>query len=145
MTDTMDSRESFFLENFNIDHIFDAMERTDYLFLHYINYCARQDGPRGRAYLSELARIMKMDIPEVSKTVETLQNKGYVIWQTDLEAGKTYVQLSSKAVELMHEEFERMKAGYERIQQEIAPEDLEVTKRTMKKMSDILTAQAADG
>ncbi|MFR2124644.1 MAG: hypothetical protein ACLS34_06965 [Faecalibacterium sp.] len=52
---------------------------------------------------------MGLKITELSKAVEKLQDKGLVAWKTDREAGRTYVELSSKAVELMAEERDFMK------------------------------------
>lgn len=135
MNEIMHNPEAFFLENFNTDKIFTVVERADYPFLYYIKTCADENG---RTYLSALSEAMKMEIPALSRQIERLQGKGYVIWQTDHTAGRTYVQLSSKAVELMYEERRRMSEGYEKILEEIGPEELERTVRTMRKISRIL-------
>lgn len=130
--------ESFFLNNFNIDKVFNTIERADYLFLYYIKYCGDQTQNKGRVYLSALSETMNIGIPELSKAMESLQNKGYILWQTDDEAGRTYVELTSKAVELMNDERKRMENCYRRIQDEIGMEELERTLQTMKKITSIL-------
>lgn len=130
--------ETFFLNNFNIDRIFNTIEKTDYVFLYYIKCCQDQNGQGKKVYLSALAEVMNIEIPEISKAVENLQNKGYVSWKTDIEAGKTYVELTSKAVELMHDEKKRMENSYRQIQEEIGAEELERTVQTMKKITGIL-------
>ena len=137
MAENFNREEAFFLENINLDRVFNTIEKTDYLFLYYIRSCAGRD-ERGRAYLSELSDVMKIEIPELSRTMENLQSKGYVLWQTDHEEGRTYVELTSKAVELMREEKKRMTGCYEQILDEIGPEEMERTVQTMRKITSIL-------
>ena len=84
---------------------------------------------------------MRLQIPELSKAVEKLQDKGYVLWMTDNEAGKTYVQLTSKAIELMADEKRRMRESYRRIREEISEEELSQMVRTMKKVTAILKGE----
>lgn len=128
--------ERFFLDNFNIDRVFSTIEKTDYLFLYYIKCCAAQDN---RVYLSALAEAMNMKIPELSKAMENLQRKGYVLWKTDNEAGKTYVELTSKAVELMRDARNRIDSCYQKIQEEIGSEKLAETIHTLKRINEILS------
>ncbi|MCM1412049.1 MAG: MarR family transcriptional regulator [Lachnospiraceae bacterium] len=130
--------EIFFLDNFNIDRVFGTIGRADYLFLYYIKKCADESGQQERAYLSELAEAMHLAIPEISKAMENLQEKGYISWKTDNSAGKTYVKLTSKAVELMSDERLRMKECYEKIREEIGEEELSRMVQTMKKITGIL-------
>ncbi len=137
--------EAFFLNNFNTDRIFNVIERTDYLFLHYIKRCEVQSGQEKRVYLSTLAATMSLGIPEISKAVEKLPLKGYVSWKTDSDAGKTYVELTSKAVELMVDEKRRMEQSYQKIREEIGAEELERTIQTMKKITDILKQVNSSG
>ena len=92
--------EWFFLHNFDIDKVFSTIQRADYLILYYIKMQAEQH-PDSKVYLADLAAVMGLKVTELSKAVEKLQDKGFVAWKTDREAGRTYVELSSKAVDLM--------------------------------------------
>jgi len=130
--------EMFFLNNFDIDRVFGTIERADYLFLYYIKNCADESVQEGKVYLSGLAEAMHLSLPEISKAMENLQDKGYVSWKTDYSAGKTYVELTSKAVELMSDERLRMKKCYEQIREEIGEEELSGMIQTMKKITGIL-------
>ena len=100
--------EWFFLHNFDADRVFNTIQRADYLILYYIKMEAEQH-PEQPIYLADLAAVMGLKITELSKAVEKLQDKGLVAWKTDREAGRTYVELSSKAVELMAEDRDFMK------------------------------------
>ena len=129
--------EWFFLHNFDIDKVFSTIQRADYLVLYYIRQQAAQH-PGSKVYLADLAAAMGLKVTELSKAVEKLQDKGFVAWKTDKEAGRTYVELSSKAVELMAEEHDFMKRCYERLRSELSDDELRRTVDTMQKVTAIL-------
>ena len=129
--------EWFFLHNFDVDKVFSTIQRADYLVLYYIRMQAEQN-PGGKVYLADLAAVMGLKVTELSKAVEKLQDKGLVAWKTDREAGRTYVELSSKAVELMAEEHDFMKRCYDRLRAELGDDELRRTVDTMQKVTGIL-------
>ena len=129
--------EWFFLHNFDVDKVFSTIQRADYLVLYYIRQQAAQH-PGSKVYLADLAAAMGLKVTELSKAVEKLQDKGFVAWKTDKEAGRTYVELSSKAVELMAEEHDFMKRCYERLRMELGVDELRRTVDTMQKVTAIL-------
>ncbi len=130
--------ESFFMNSFTTENIFRGVKRRDYIFLYHIRKCAEEDADDGRVYLSRLSESMGLQMHDISKGVKRLQERGYVEWATDTERGRTYVVLTSQAVEMMAMEYERMKKGYEKILSEVGEEDLEQATRTMIKVKDII-------
>ena len=129
--------EWFFLYNFDIDKVFSTIQRADYLILYYIKMQAEQH-PDSKVYLADLAAVMGLKVTELSKAVEKLQDKGFVAWKTDREAGRTYVELSSKAVELMAEERAFMQRCYARLRAELGDEELHRAVSTMQSVTAIL-------
>ena len=129
--------EWFFLHNFDVDRVFSTIQRADYLVLYYIKM-QQEDRPDEKLYLSDLAKAMGIKVTELSKGIEKLQDNGYVRWLTDREAGRTYVELTSKAVELMAEERDFMKRCYARLQAEVGDEELHRTVSTLQKLTGIL-------
>ena len=127
----------FFLHNFDIDKVFSTIQRADYLILYYIKMQAEQH-PDSKVYLADLAAVMGLKVTELSKAVEKLQDKGFVAWKTDREAGRTYVELSSKAVELMAEERAFMQRCYARLRAELGDEELHRAVSTMQSVTAIL-------
>ena len=119
--------EWFFLHNFDVDKVFSTIQRADYLVLYYIRQQAAQH-PGSKVYLADLAAAMGLKVTELSKAVEKLQDKGFVAWKTDKEAGRTNVELSSKAV----------KRCYERLRTELGVDELRRTVDTMQKVTAIL-------
>ena len=129
--------EWFFLHNFDVDRVFSTIRRADYLVLFYIKM-RQESHPDEKLYLADLAAEMGVKVTELSKGIEKLQDQGYVRWLTDREAGRTYVELTSKAVELMAEERDLMKRCYARLRTELGDEELRRTVDTLQHMRDIL-------
>lgn len=136
--------ELFFLDNFDLDRVFNTINRADYLVLYSIKVQQEAD-PVCRVYLADLAATLHLRIPQMSRTIEKLQDKGFVAWKTDNEAGRTYVELTSKAVELMAEERAWMQSCYARIREEIGEEELMRTARTMHRITEILRGARENG
>ena len=129
--------EWFFLHELNVDKVFSTIQRADYLVLYYIRQQAAQH-PGSKVYLADLAAAMGLKVTELSKAVEKLQDKGFVAWKTDKEAGRTYVELSSKAVELMAEEQALLQRCYRRMRAELGDEELRRAAATMQRATAIL-------
>lgn len=129
--------EWFFLHNFDLDKVFSTIQRADYLVLYCIKV-QQAEHPGEKVYLADLAAAMGLKVTELSKTMENLQDKGFVVWQTDREAGRTYVELSSKAVELMAEERGFMKRCYARLRTELGNEEMGRAVELLQHVSAIL-------
>lgn len=136
--------ELFFLDNFDLDRVFNTINRADYLVLYSIKV-QQEAEPGSRVYLADLATTLHLRIPQMSRTIEKLQDKGFVAWKTDDEAGRTYVELTSKAVELMAEERAWMQSCYARIRAEIGEEELMRTAQTMHRITEILRGARENG
>ena len=129
--------EWFFLHNFDLDKVFSTIQRADYLVLYCIKM-QQAEHPGEKVYLADLAAAMGLKVTELSKAMEKLQDKGYVVWQTDREAGRTYVELSRKAVELMAEERGFMKRCYNRLRTELSDEEMGRAVELLQHVSAIL-------
>ena len=124
--------EWFFLHELNVDKVFSTIQRADYLILYYIKV-AQEEHPGEKLYLADLAAAMGLRVTELSK-----QDSGFVTWKTDREAGRTYVELSSKAVELMAEEQALLQRCYRRMRAELGDEELRRAAATMQRATAIL-------
>ena len=129
--------EWFFLHELNVDKVFSTIQRADYLILYYIKV-EQETRPGEKLYLADLAAAMGVRVTELSKGIEKLQDSGFVAWKTDREAGRTYVELSSKAVELMAEERDFMKRSYARLRTELGDDELRRAVDIMQKVTAVL-------
>ena len=127
--------EWFFLHELNVDKVFSTIQRADYLILYYIKV------EQEKLYLADLAAAMGLRVTELSKGIEKLQDSGFVTWKTDREAGRTYVELSSKAVELMAEEQALLQRCYRRMRAELGDEELRRAAATMQRATAILNEE----
>lgn len=132
------SAEEFFLKSINVESIFEFVERTDYLFLYNIKECVEKSDCHEGVYLSEVAEYMKLSIPETSKMVKSLENKGYIIWKLDEKKERTYLVLTNKAIELSNCQKEKMIEAYEKIISNIQEDDLAVTRCTLRKIRQLM-------
>lgn len=132
------SAEEFFLKSINVESIFEFVERTDYLFLYGIKECVEKSDCHEGVYLSEVAEYMKLSIPETSKMVKSLENKGYIIWKLDEKKERTYLVLTNKAIELSNCQKEKMIEAYEKIISNIQEDDLAVTRCTLRKIRQLM-------
>lgn len=132
------SAEEFFLKSINVESIFEFVERTDYLFLYSIKECVEKSDWHEGVYLSEVAEYMKLSIPETSKMVKSLENKGYIIWKLDEKKERTYLVLTNKAIELSNCQKEKMIEAYEKIISNIQEDDLAVTQCTLRKIRQLM-------
>ncbi|MCC8065199.1 MAG: MarR family transcriptional regulator [Clostridiales bacterium] len=135
--------EDFFLKRLNTDGVFKTVDRADYALLYAVAQCQSASQTTDRAYLYQLSEQMNQPIPRISRAIRHLQEKGYVTWKTDDELGRTYVKLTSIAVELMQDMKNSLRDYYVEIVNTVDSTDLETTLRTMKQISDIISARQA--
>ena len=132
------SAEEFFLKSINVESIFEFVERTDYLFLYSKKECVEKSDCHEGVDLSEVEKNIKLSIPETSKMVKSLENKGYIIWKLDEKKERTYLVLTNKAIELSNCQKEKMIEAYEKIISNIQEDDLAVTRCTLRKIRQLM-------
>ena len=81
---------------------------------------------------------MGLEITGVPKAVEKLKEKGLGEWKTEREAGSTYGERSSKAVELRAEEGDGMKRSDARLRTELGDDELRRAVDIMQKVTAVL-------
>jgi len=136
--------EEYFLKNFDIDRLFSSIEKSEFLFLHHIYLGVKDSECAEGMFLSEIADQMKMPVPEASKAIRRLQDKGYVRWDMTQDRKRTYINLTENALNLMQEERQKMKMIYDIIKNDINKEDLEITIATVKKINEIASRMRKD-
>ena len=129
--------EDFFLNRIDIGKIFDFMERSEYLVLYNIKKCMENSGDE-RVYMSDLAAQMNLSVIETSRAVKTLEEKGYVRWQTDENKERTFVSLTGKAKEAMQRQNEKMEKAYRKISSELSEDEMAQAVTTLGKIRDII-------
>ena len=134
---TYETVEDFFLNRIDIGRLFEFMERSEYLILYNIQFCAQQAG-EDKVYMAELAEQMKLSITETSRAVKALEDRGYVTWKTDENKAHTFVRLTGKAKDAMAHQNEKMGKAYQRILSEIPDDEMAQTVATLGKIREII-------
>lgn len=125
--------ERFFIENFDTANIFAAIDRIDFVYLFTIKKMQKEN----KVYLSDLAQAMNQPMAMISRSMERIQDKGYIIWKVDDEVGKTYVKLTVKAIEMLEDQRKTLDTIYARIKEKFSEEELEKVSAIMKEIRDI--------
>ncbi len=129
--------EDFFLNRLSTEQVFAFIDQTDSFWLYHIERCGAEDG---RVYLSDLAAEMDVTVSVASKSIRTLAEKGYVLWETDEKRERTYVSLTSRAKGLMDSQRQWLSDAYRKVVRTIPREDLNTTMSTMAKIRAIVGA-----
>ena len=131
------SVEQLFLDNVNVEQVFQLMDRIDYLFLRYIReQSARSD--HGGVYLAELAERLQMPMPQVSKEISKLQERGYIKWLMGEERNRTYVQLTQKAADKLEQQRQYLRKVYEKITEKLGEEETAVFVKSLHRVAEIV-------
>lgn len=140
-TDSPEQEELFLLDSLSMDRVFHTLERSDYLFLHYIRRVSDERAARGGepcAYLYELCERMELGVSRVSHAMEHLQTKNYIRWKTDAAQGRSFVELTPRAERLLEQEKRRLTACYAQLTEELGQERLNAVLATMKRAAELL-------
>ena len=77
-------------------------------------------------------------MPELSRMINSIQDKGYVLWKTSEDKTRTYVQLTSRANRKIEKEQEDMREVFNKIKRVIPHDELEITLATVRKISEVI-------
>lgn len=131
--------DRFFLEYFDANRVLASAQRLDYVYLRFIETGERHSESERGVYISELAESTGFPISRISSMMTRLQDKGYIIWRTNTEKDRTYVELTGKAKEALASDMDRNWKLYKAIREHISMQDLAVTARTMHSISELLS------
>ncbi len=129
--------EEFFVDELDGERVFRSLERADFVILHCIKKLS-EESEDGRVYLKELGTAMGVTMPELSRMINSIQDKGYVLWKTSEDKTRTYVQLTSRANRKIEKEQEDMREVFNKIKRVIPHDELEITLATVRKISEVI-------
>ena len=133
----------YLMNNGQFRQHFKALNVSEYLTLRIVaEAVSEEEGVPGRTYLEELARRMQLSIPQGSRIVRALRDKGLVRWAHDGN-GKdgTYVELTGSGLRLLHEQEERLKDYYSRVIAAYGREDMIRLLDMMERLESVMTSE----
>lgn len=140
--ETKDRIEEFFVDAVNADVVFDLIERTDYYFLYKLIHSKALLEDGRSVYLADLAAELEMPVTVLSKVMQAMDDKGYVTWHTDQKKERSYVTLTGRAADLMARQKSFMTQCYEKIVEQVSPEELKISLTTLGAIRKIIKETA---
>lgn len=125
--------------------IFGKMSLPDFMMLQSIFVLAEEsDFEDKRIYMKKLAESMRLTIPEMSKVVTLLQDKGYILWKHDADGHEgTYIVVSESGIRLFREQKQILKQYLESVVKEYGKENTEEFMIMFHKFEEIAVGKAA--
>ena len=131
---------------FNREHIKDIfmkMSMPEYIALHHIAMEEENaDIYSGRTYLKDLSDKLQMTMRQISKMIERLRDKGYVLWSHDGNGSEgTYVTITESGRTLLREQEEAMKRYYGKVFDKFGKENLIQLLQLMKQLETVMSSE----
>lgn len=95
-----------------------------YIALQYVSRAA-QGGDDGRVYLRHVARELRLSIPQASRMVGGLRDKGLVTWSHDGDGSEgTYLSVTPAGLALLERQDARLREFYGRVADRFGRENM---------------------
>ena len=112
-----------------------------YIALQYVSR-AVQGGDAGRVYLRDVARELRLSIPQASRMVGSLRDKGLVSWSHDGDGSEgTYLSVTPTGLALMERQDASLKEFYGRVVEKFGRENMAQLLRLMVQLEQVMDGE----
>ena len=112
-----------------------------YIALQYVSR-AVQGGDAGRVYLRDVARELRLSIPQASRMVGSLRDKGLVTWSHDGDGSEgTYLSVTPTGLALMERQDASLKEFYGRVVEKFGRENMAQLLRLMVQLEQVMDGE----
>ena len=112
-----------------------------YIALQYVSR-AVQGGDAGRVYLRHVARELRLSIPQASRMVGSLRDKGLVTWSHDGDGSEgTYLSVTPTGLALMERQDASLKEFYGRVVEKFGRENMAQLLRLMVQLEQVMDGE----
>lgn len=112
-----------------------------YIALQYVSR-AVQGGDAGRVYLRDVARELRLSIPQASRMVGSLRDKGLVTWSHDGDGSEgTYLSVTPMGLALMERQDASLKEFYGRVVEKFGRENMAQLLRLMVQLEQVMDGE----
>lgn len=129
-----------------IRELFQKVSVAEYIALYKIAFQGENSSLySGKTYLKELAEKMELTIPQTSKMVEGLQDRGLVLWSHDGDGSEgTYVMITENGQKLFKEQEDVLKSFYEKVVAKFGKEKLIQLLQLMQELDKVMGFELKD-
>ena len=112
-----------------------------YIALQYVSR-AVQGGDAGRVYLRDVARELRLSIPQASRMVGSLRDKGLVTWSHDGDGSEgTYLSVTPTGLALMERQDASLKEFYGRVVEKFGRENMAQLLQLMMQLEQVMDGE----
>ncbi len=133
-------RLRFAMDTSHLAAVFREISISDYLILSNLARRMRIHEPEIKVYLSEISKELELQMNQVSRIVQNLQNKGYVYWQHDSRG--TYIYLSETGRAVMRRQQDTLRTFFQNIIARMGREEFTKCVEQMSLLEDMVEAEA---
>ncbi len=138
-------RRYFFNKN-QIIRFLNKLSNSEYIALHIIRKTEEEESDdiySGRTYLKDLADRMQLPIRHISKMVDNLKDRGFLVWSHDGDGSEgTYVTLTDSGRNQLANEEKNLKTYYGKVIEKFGKENLIKMLQLMKQFDTVMSAES---
>ena len=136
----------YVLNQGQVRSLFHDMSIPEYIALHSISKSITENGDSDRAYLRDLAQELRLTIPQTSKMIGNLRDKGLVLWGHDGNGNAgTYITITESGLRLMRQQETLLRDYYSRVVEKFGRENMMTLLQLVEQLEQIMDAERNDG
>ncbi|MGN1249316.1 MAG: MarR family winged helix-turn-helix transcriptional regulator [Candidatus Spyradocola sp.] len=118
----------------------------EYIALQFVSHAARERGETdGRVYLRDVARELRLSIPQTSRMVGSLRDKGLVSWSHDGDGSEgTYLAVTPTGLALMERQDARLKEYYARVVDKFGRDNMAQLLQLMVRLEQVMDEERTE-
>lgn len=127
----------------NLTKLFPDISTMDYLALWVISRLSEKEGNGDKVYLQDIAADLKLPMSRVSEMMQTLKDKGVLIWTHDGDGSDgTYVKLTENGKNIMMKEQGVLGSYYKNVIGKFGREDFVQMLQMLARLEKIMDEEA---
>lgn len=135
----------YILNQGQADTLFQAISIPEYIALHHVIHSINEKGDGDKTYLRDIADELKLSIPQASKMVGNLRDKGLVSWSHDGNGSEgTYITITDSGLRLMDRQEAILQDYYGRVTEKFGRENMAELLRLMIRLEQVMDAELAE-
>lgn len=135
--------QRYLLNQGQANTLFQELSIPEYIALHYLSRAAAEkDNETGKTYLRDIAAELKLSIPQTSRMVGQLRDKGLVSWSHDGDGSEgTYIIITDSGLRQMETQETLLKDYYSRVTEKFGRENLTTLLELMIELEKVMDSE----
>lgn len=136
--------QRYLLNQGQANTLFQELSIPEYIALHYVSRAAGEKNEE-KTYLRDVAAELKLSIPQASKMVGKLRDKGLVSWSHDGDGSEgTYIIITDSGLRLMQTQEALLKDYYSRVTEKFGREKLTTLLELMIELEKVMDSELTE-